>query len=216
MTLRFDGAQPLTSEAIHAVRSVCDMAESRGGGGVLPVHVWGAPPGLGADDPDVALVTKWERVLRRLERIAMTTVALASGDCGGLALDALLTTDLRIAAPNTRLLVSVRDGATWPGMAAYRLASQAGVAGARRAILFGEPIEVREAVSLGLVHEVTDSPMEALASLTEALAGFSGKELAIRRQLMLSAATSSFEDALGSHLAACDRILRQPARSEAT
>ncbi len=103
--LRLDGSQPLTARVIHTVQSVCDTAES--GGGILPVHVSGAPLGPVADDVDVALVSKWERTLRRLERLAVTTVALASGDCGGLALDAMLTTDLRIATPNTRLLVSV-------------------------------------------------------------------------------------------------------------
>jgi isomerase DpgB len=212
--LRLDGSQPLTTQAIHAVQSACDMADSNGG--ILPVHVSGAPLGPGTNDIDVALVSKWERALRRLERLAVTTVALASGDCGGLALDAMLTTDLRIATSNTRLLVSVADHATWPGMAAYRLASQAGVAGARRAVLFGHPIEVHQAVLLGLIDEVTDSPAAALADLTEGLAAFSGKEVAIRRQLMLYAAASSFEDALGSHLAACDRSLRQAASAKAT
>ena len=31
----------------------------------------------------------------------------------------------------------------------------------------------------------------------------------MRRQLMLDAATTTFENALGSHLAACDRVLRR-------
>jgi isomerase DpgB len=38
-----------------------------------------------------------------------------------------------------------------------------------------------------------------------------GAELAIRRQLMLEAMTTTFEDALGTHLAACDRALRSVA-----
>ena len=73
----------------------------------------------------MALVSKWERGLRRLERLDMTTVAMATGDCGGLALDALLATDYRVATSDVRLLVPVAGGATWPGMAIYRLAQQA-------------------------------------------------------------------------------------------
>ncbi|KOG89867.1 enoyl-CoA hydratase, partial [Streptomyces varsoviensis] len=42
--------------------------------------------------------------------------------------------------------------------------------------------------------------------------GLSGKDLAIRRQLLLDARTTSFEDALGPHLAACDRLLRGTAQ----
>ena len=35
-----------------------------------------------------------------------------------------------------------------------------------------------------------------------------GRELAIRRRLLLDATTTSYEDALGAHLAACDRAVR--------
>jgi isomerase DpgB len=42
-------------------------------------------------------------------------------------------------------------------------------------------------------------------------AGVAGEELAIRRQLLLDAGHTRFEDALGSHLAACDRALRRGA-----
>jgi len=38
-----------------------------------------------------------------------------------------------------------------------------------------------------------------------------GRELSIRRRLLLEAASTSFEDALGAHLAACDRALRRAA-----
>ena len=43
----------------------------------------------------------------------------------------------------------------------------------------------------------------------EMAAAVEGAELAIRRQLMLEAPTATFEDALGVHLAACDRSLRR-------
>ncbi|MCZ9336264.1 enoyl-CoA hydratase/isomerase family protein, partial [Streptomyces sp. TRM76130] len=46
--------------------------------------------------------------------------------------------------------------------------------------------------------------------------GLSGKELAIRRQLLFDAANTAFEDALGPHLAACDRALRGTAREAAS
>jgi isomerase DpgB len=175
----------------------------------VTVHVSGAPDGSWSRGLNVAQVSKWERVLRRLERLPMTTVAVASGDCGGSALDVLLATDLRIAEPGVRLLVSVEGAATWPGMAIFRLSHQTGVARIRRAALFGDPIDTREALALGLVDEASDDTESALAAVVERVGVFAGKELAIRRQLMFDAATTSFEDALGAHLAACDRALRR-------
>ncbi|MEO3808644.1 enoyl-CoA-hydratase DpgB [Sphaerisporangium sp. B11E5] len=217
LVLRVDGTEPLSLAAVRAVEAVCARADAlgaAGGTGVLPVLLSGAPAGSWTADADVALVTKWERALRRLERVGMTTIATATGDVGGLALDVLLTTDLRIVTPDTRLLVAVGDGATWPGMAAYRLTVQAGVAPVRRAVLFGHPIAAAEARAMGLVHEVEEDTAKALIVATEAAAELSGRELAIRRQLMHEAAHTSFENALGAHLAACDRALRQaPARA---
>jgi isomerase DpgB len=49
----------------------------------------------------------------------------------------------------------------------------------------------------------------------ELAAAAGGAELAIRRQLVLEAATTTFEDALGMHLAACDRALRRAAAGSA-
>jgi isomerase DpgB len=40
-----------------------------------------------------------------------------------------------------------------------------------------------------------------------------GAEMAIRRQLIFEAGSTTFEDALGAHLAAADRALRREAAS---
>ena len=100
-------------------------------------------------------------------------------------------------------------GATWPGMALYRLARQAaGAALARRAVLFGTPIGAAEAQAIGVIDEVTANATLALEKAMEVAGAARGTELAIRRQLMLEATSTTFEDALGVHLAACDRALR--------
>lgn len=204
-TIRVDGAQPPSAATIRALGLLCDQAEA--GGGPLVVHVSGTP-GPGWDDGlDVASVTRWERVLRRVEQAPVATVAVATGDCGGTALEALLVTDLRVAAPATRLLVTGPGGIPWPGMSGYRLVQQAGVAGVRRALLFGLPLDAAQALGLGLLHEVSAQPEAAIEGLVPAARA----DLAMRRRLLLDATSTSFDEALGMHLAACDRTLRQVA-----
>jgi isomerase DpgB len=209
LVVRIDGSAALSPDTVRALTGLCDQAEDRAsdptGSGVALVLVSGTPGGLWLHGLDVALVNKWERAVRRLERLGVTTVAVASGDCGGPALDALLATDYRVAGHGVRLVVPVQGGATWPGMAVYRLAQQAGVARIRRAVLFGIPIGATEALDLHLVDELAEEPSTATAEL---VGNLSGPELAIRRQLMLDATSTSFEEALGTHLAACDRALR--------
>ncbi|QES55711.1 enoyl-CoA hydratase [Streptomyces venezuelae] len=210
LTLVIDGTEPPSAATVKAVQTVCDAAEDRPGPGVVTVEVGGAPAEGWTGGLDVMKVSKWERAVRRLERLPRATVAVATGDCGGAALDAFLACDIRVVTPGTRLLVPADGTATWPGMAGYRLVQLAGAARVRRALLFGLPIGAAEAVELGLADELAEDPAQALAAVAELVGGLAGKEIAIRRQLLFDAATTSFEDALGPHLAACDRLLRRP------
>ncbi len=114
-----------------------------------------------------------------------------------------------MATPDLRLLLSFHEQGTWPGMAGFRLVQQLGLASARRTVLFGEPITAREALDRCLVDQVSTDPGRALAAAARLLRRISGPELAIRRQLAFDAQWMSFEDALGPHLAACDRSLRR-------
>ena len=211
--LELDGSEPLSATAVKAVGDLCDRTEDQDGNGIAVVHVTGAPDGDWTGGLDVMLVTKWERALRRLERLPTATVAVAHGDCGGTALDAFLAADLRVAAPGSRLLVPRDATATWPGMAGYRLVQLAGAARVRRAVLFGHPIEAAEALALGIVDELAEGSVAAVGMAAGLAHGLTGQEIAIRRQLLFDASTTTFEDALGAHLAACDRMLRRAAET---
>ncbi|MFK0248235.1 enoyl-CoA-hydratase DpgB [Amycolatopsis azurea] len=209
LVLRFDGSRPLSIAAVEEIDALCDRAEDRREPGPVTVHVTGAPPADWAKGLTVGLVSKWERVVRRFERLGRLTAAVASGECAGMALDLLLAADIRIAEPGTRLRLSSAGGGTWPGMTVYRLTEQAGAAGIRRAVLLGTPIETDRALTLNLVDEVSEDPVKTLAEL----AGVAdGAETAIRRQLIFEAGSTTFEEALGSHLAAADRALRREAK----
>jgi isomerase DpgB len=209
LVIRIDGRQPLSADSVAAIEAVCDRAEELDEPGTVTIYVSGAPVRSWTSELTVALVSKWERVLRRLERLGVATIAVAAGDCGGLALDALLVTDYRIAARSVRLMVPAQAGATWPGMALYRLVHQAGGTAIRRAVLFGIPIQAADALAMHLVDELTYDTEGARVAAAEWACAMWGDELAVRRQLMLDAANVSFDDALGLHLAACDRVLRR-------
>ena len=196
--------------------ALCDRAGAGDASGSVILRLSGLPGPGWSSDLSVALVSKWERGLRRLERLPAVTIAVADDDCGGAALDALLVADYRIMPAGARLVMPVVAGATWPGMALYRLARQAaGAALARRAVLFGTPIGAAEAQAIGVIDEVTANAALALEYALEVAGAARGAELAIRRQLILEATSTTFEDALGVHLAACDRALRSVATGAA-
>jgi isomerase DpgB len=221
LMFRVDGSCALTAESVAELGALCNRAEDGdanrpGAKSVVVLRVSGVPgPGWSSGLP-VALVSKWERGLRRLERLPAVTIAVADDDCGGPALDALLVADYRIMPAGARLVMPVVAGATWPGMALYRLARQtAGAALARRAVLFGTPIGAADAQAMGVIDDVAANAALALEKAIEVAGAATGAGLAIRRQLILEAMNTTFEDALGVHLAACDRALRSVATGAA-
>lgn len=209
LTLRINGRDPLTAETVAELAGLRNRAEDSDANKPVILEVSGVPgPGWSSDLP-TSVVSKWERELRQLERSPAVTIAVADGDCGGPALDALLVADYRILFAGAHLVMSTVAGVTWPGMALYRLARQAaGGALARRAVLFGTPIRASEAQAMGVIDDVASDTALALEKAIEVAGASPGAELAIRRQLMLEAVNTTFEDALGAHLAACDRALR--------
>jgi isomerase DpgB len=72
-----------------------------------------------------------------------------------------------------------------------------------------------ELLALRVIDAVTDDVARALADAAKLTDGRAGTEVAIRRQLLTDAPPSSYDDALGAHLAACDRSLRRAAADRA-
>ncbi|MEV5412502.1 enoyl-CoA-hydratase DpgB [Thermopolyspora sp. NPDC052614] len=210
---------PLTADRVAAVEGLCDRVEDAAAAGAAPAGVvlrLGLGPGEEPpphDPAPVHLVNKWERALRRLERVSAPTLAVARGICSGVAVEALLSCDHRIGAEDLRLRLPFTAGAPWPGMLVHRLANQLGVARARGLVLFGTEVPAERALHLGLVDEIAADLKAALEAQIKLISGLSGTELAIRRRLLLEAAATTFEDALGTHLAACDRLARRAAAS---
>jgi len=210
--LHIDAGTALSGSLIDSVNDVCDRVEDATKNYALLLRL----DGTGAEpvaDPyphhlGVHTVNRWERALRRLERLPALTLAVVQGTCRGPALDLLLTTDYRIATPDSRLRAALVAGGAWPGMTLHRLSSQLGVGRARRLGLLGLDVTAEEALHWGLVDQVDVDPAAAAREAVATLADRGGAELAIRRQLLSEAGWTSFEDATGAHLAACDRTIR--------
>ncbi|GIH09756.1 hypothetical protein Rhe02_78230 [Rhizocola hellebori] len=209
-----DGRRPLSAAVVKALDAFIDKIEDAPADTIPVLEVTGFPEPGHPDLPEIATVNKWERVLRRLERLDRPTVAVVRGDYGGIAVEALLATDLRVAATDACLHLPAGPRGVWPGMGLYRLANQVGFARIRRSILFGGTISVTEALARNIVDEVSDDVAAATAAAVALLETAVGQDVAVCRQLMLDATTTTFEEALGRHLAACDRLLRQDPAGE--
>jgi len=200
--------QSLTS-ACSSLNEFSAIIESHEGQSVALVQLEDGAPTPWPGDISVQDANRWERAIRRLEHSAAIVITTASGRCGGTALDFLLVSDYRIAGPDFNLELPINSGQFWPGMAIHRLVQQVGLARARQIVLWGQSMDVHLCLSTGLIDEVSEDFASATARLTSLVTGRKGSELAIRRRLLLEATSAPYEEALGPHLAACDRELRR-------
>ncbi|WP_167517546.1 enoyl-CoA-hydratase DpgB [Micromonospora orduensis] len=205
--------QPATTELIAALTAACAEIETSGAQVALVLRIVGAPAHL-ADSPswsNIRSVNRWERLLRRIERLGVPVLAVADGVCTGPAAEALLVADHRVVAADFVFQLDGDDAAAWPSMAIHRLGQQLGVAAARPMVLFRTAVHAREAVAVGLVDEVAEDLAAAERAVLDGWYKSALTDVGIRRALLLESAWVSPEVALGAHLAACDRTLRRAA-----
>ncbi|KOX25365.1 MULTISPECIES: enoyl-CoA-hydratase DpgB [Streptomyces] len=209
-TLDIDGTRPLCPLLIADVNALCDRLEDAGGTTSAVIRLHGTGPAEDwPGDVGIDLVSRWEKALRRLEQGRYPKIVTVEGVCSGPALDVLLTADHRIGTPGLRIAVPVTHDGVWAGMALHRLTHQLGGLHARRLVLFGAELSEQRALAIGLIDQTAKNPAAVAARLARRFARLEPAELAIRRQLVSEAGTTAFEEALGKHLAACDRTLRR-------
>lgn len=214
VSVRVSHADIASGRAHFSLSEVCDAAE-RAGKSVLMIYLDGDASLLPTsaatpDEPDsVHTINQWERLVRRIERTTACTIAVASSSWHGLGLSLLLACDYRCAYPDLQLGLRSPSGMLLPGMDLYRLVQQIGVASSRRMVLFGATIEAARALELQLVDSVSIDAAGLAEAHARSLDEASVTDLALRRQLLLEAASTGYDQALGGHLAACDRTLRR-------
>lgn len=212
--VEIDAARPL-SELTAAVNAVCDEVGTTSEKAAVVLRLASAEIPQWPGEISVSSVNRWERAVRRLENLDAVTVAVAEGVCAGPALDLLLASDFRAGAPGLVVTLPVNDGHFWPGMALYRLVQLLGVRRARRLIMWGSDITLQRALELGIVDASGTDTDEAVRAATALTGHLADRETALRRQLIAEAATADYDEALGIHLAACDRELRRLRTAEA-
>lgn len=97
----------------------------------------------------------YQRVLNRLERLELPTIALLHGHCLGLAMELALACDLRIAAEGTKLgLPESRLGLIPDVGGTTRLIRLVGPARAKELIFTGRQIDAQQAEAWGIINYV--------------------------------------------------------------
>ena len=94
-------------------------------------------------------------------------------------------------------------------MGCFRLVKQLGLTRARNLLRLAVPVSAERLVEFEIVDEITSDSAARQAEIAAQRATRSGAEIALERQLLAEATSLEFEEALGNHLAAGDRMLRK-------
>ena len=123
----------------------------------------------GASLEELRDVLERHRVAEELPRLECPVIAAINGDAIGQGLELALACDIRLVADSARMgLDQIRSGLLpWDG-GTQRLPRVVGRGMALSMLLLGEPIDAREALRIGLVHQVF--PKESLQREALALA----------------------------------------------
>ena len=115
----------------------------------------------------------FQRVLNRLERLELPTIALLHGHCLGLAMELALACDIRIAAEGTQLgLLETRLGLIPDVGGTTRLVRLVGPGRAKELIFTGRMIDAHQAEQWGIVNsvaaaqELLDKGLELVAEIS--------------------------------------------------
>lgn len=160
---------------------------------------------------DIHGFNKWEKLVRRLEKLEKATLAVAEGDCAGGGFQLLLACDLRWAVPQARFTLPEVQLGFLPGMATWRLSRYVGIGHAKRIALTGAALDTATAMTFGLLDGVDVDPDAAQARALAALGPSHTVAIALTRRLLLESFDTAYEDALGNFLAAQHRAISQSA-----
>lgn len=193
-------ARPLLSDLIQLMdyledESECNLIVFRG----LSAQQQPVSPA----PPDIDDCSKWEKLLRRVERFAGASIACIDGLCTRVHFQLALACDYRVATtPSTFQISEVKEGFL-PGMSVFRLAKYAGIGAARRLLFTGARISAAEAVALGILDRQCEAATfeKAIEESQQALMPIYPEALLNARRLLDESFATSYEDAIGHFLA---------------
>jgi isomerase DpgB len=126
-----------------------------------------------------------------------------------LAMELLLCADLRLSNADFCVPHAILGGQIWPGMSIYRLTREIGYARCAKLFLEAKDLNAARAKEFDIIRGTVESLAGGMRVISEFLASAPLRDFAVRRRLMQDSLSTSFDEALGAHLAACDRALRQ-------
>jgi 2-(1,2-epoxy-1,2-dihydrophenyl)acetyl-CoA isomerase len=158
-------------------------------------------PEYDSGGPDLSRLLRehFHPVLRAIRSLQMPVIAAVNGVAAGAGMSLALACDLRIAADTARFATAfTRIGLVPDAGMAYTLPRLVGEGRAKVLLLQAEPVDAASALAMGLVDKVVAASdlMAEATSMAKTLAAGPTRGYVLTRQLLETAATSTFDQLL--------------------
>lgn len=149
--------------------------------------------------------------------LSIPIVVAVNGPAAGIGVVVALAGDVRFASPSALFITAFsRLGLTAEYGVAWLLQRQVGISRAAEILLSGRAVDADEALRLGLVHLVSEDPLEAaMVWARDVAAHCSPTSLAVIKQQLNRATTESLSEHLPDSLAVMSESFRWPDLTEA-
>jgi enoyl-CoA hydratase/carnithine racemase len=177
------------------------LAEASLEPGILVVH--STTPGVFAaaseiveplEPTDVAALRTYARALERLEAHRWPTIALIDGPALGSGCELALACDFRLASPAAEFGQPVLSPGVIAGVGGYgRLSRLVGLGLAQRVLLTGARLNAHEALSAGLVDDITNDLDRGARALADSITQRSWRSLELAKIALRRPAGTTFD-----------------------
>jgi enoyl-CoA hydratase len=177
------------------------LAEASLEPGILVVH--STTPGVFAaaseiveplEPTDVAVLRTYARALERLEAHRWPTMALVDGPALGGGCELALACDFRLASPAAEFGQPVLSPGVIAGVGGYgRLSRLVGLGLARRVLLTGARLSAHEALTAGLVDDITNDLERGAHALADRIMQRSWRSLELAKIALRRPAGTTFD-----------------------
>jgi enoyl-CoA hydratase len=177
------------------------LAEASLEPGILVVH--STTPGVFAtacemteplEPTEVAVLRTYARALERLEAYRWPTMALVDGPALGGGCELALACDFRLASPAAEFGQPVLSPGVIAGVGGYgRLSRLVGLGLARRVLLTGARLNAQEALTAGLVDDITNDLERGARTLADSIMQRSWRSLELAKIALRRPAGTTFD-----------------------
>lgn len=186
---RPDKANALTREMLAALADTVERAAIDPGVKALVLTGRGKVFSAGADLEEArnGLATDgvWERLSGAIAEAPILTIAALNGTAAGGSLGMVLACDMRVAVPTAKLFYPVMKLGFLPQPSdPDRLAALVGPARAKLILMGGQKVAAEEALSMGLIDRVSETPLDAARALVEDVLGADRAHIAAIKDML--------------------------------